>query len=447
MLFKGTNFYKIIISALILIFSLNFLFNGFNKLRNNQSNIKNKIVKLQKNQIGNLIEIPINENLEIHQKNKSNSNINLLKINNGKNTLLVEKIIIVKKNDTFSKIIDPYFDNKYIKNLIIENLKKEFDLRTLKIGQYIYLYQNNQNMIVKIMFPIDFDTDIILKIESNDVILSKEETKASREMGSKEFIIYSSLYSDGIKAGIPLPILTQAIKLYSFDIDFQRDIKKNTKLEISFEKFYNSKSKKTKYGNIEYINLIIENKELEYFLFETDEGFYDYFNSDGKNVKKSLLKTPIDGARLSSNFGMRKHPILGYNKLHKGVDFAAKNGTPIYAGGNGVIEFAGNNGGYGKYIRIRHNNEYKTAYAHLSKFNKGITKGARVNQGNIIGFVGSTGNSTGSHLHYEIIYQTKQINPMTMKLPSGKILKGDELKQFINMSKKIYARYLFNLYE
>jgi len=447
MLFKGTNFYKIIISTLILIFSLNFLFNGFNKLRNNQSNIKNKIVKLQKNQIGNLIEIPINENLEIHQKNKSNSNINLLKINNGKNTLLVEKIIIVKKNDTFSKIIDPYFDNKYIKNLIIENLKKEFDLRTLKIGQYIYLYQNKQNMIIKIMFPIDFETDIILKIESDDVILSKEETKASREMGSIEFIISSSLYSDGIKAGIPLPILTQAIKLYSFDIDFQRDIKKNTKLEISFEKFYNSKSKKTKYGNIEYINLIIENKELEYFLFETDGGFYDYFNSDGKNVKKSLLKTPIDGARLSSNFGMRKHPILGYNKLHKGVDFAAKSGTPIYAGGNGVIEFAGNNGGYGKYIRIRHNNEYKTAYAHLSKFNKGITKGARVNQGNIIGFVGSTGNSTGPHLHYEIIYQTKQINPMKMKLPSGKILKGDELKQFVKMSKKIYARYLFNLYE
>jgi len=439
MLFKSTNFYKIIISILILIFGLNFLFNGFNNLFNDQSSIKNKI--------SNFIEIPINENLEILQENETDSNINLLKINNKKNILLLEKIIIVKKNDTFSKIIDPYFDNKYIKNLIIKNLKKEFDLRTLKIGQYIYLYQNKQNMIVKIMFPVDFETDIILKIESDDVILSKEETKSSKEIDSKEFIISSSLYSDGIKAGIPLPILTQAIKLYSFDIDFQRDIKKNTKLRISFEKFYNLKRKKNKYGNIEYINLIIENKELEYFLFKTDEGFYDYFNSNGKNVKKSLLKTPIDGARLSSNFGMRKHPILGYNKLHKGVDFAAKSGTPIYAGGNGVIEFAGNNGGYGKYIRIRHNNEYKTAYAHLSKFNKGITKGARVNQGNIIGFVGSTGNSTGPHLHYEIIYQTKQINPMKMKLPSGKILKGDELKQFVKMSKKIYARYLFNLYE
>ena len=167
----------------------------------------------------------------------------------------------------------------------------------------------------------------------------------------------------------------------------------------------------------------------------------------GKNVKKSLLKTPIDGARLSSNFGLRKHPILGYNKLHKGVDFAAKSGTPIYAGGNGIIEFMGNNGGYGKYIRIRHNNEYKTAYAHLSNFKKGIYKGVRVNQGDIIGFVGSTGNSTGAHLHYEIIYQAKQINPMTMKLPSGKILQENELIKFIKISKNIYANFLFNLYE
>ena len=447
MIFRDSNFYKIIISMIFLIFSLNFLFDGFNKLSNNESNIKKKIFKFKKKKISDLIQIPINENIGIYQKDETSENLNLLKINNNKNILLTEKIVIVKKNDTFSKVIDPYFDNKYIKNLIIQKLTKEFDLKTLKIGQYIYLYKNKKNITTKITLPINFDTDIILKIENDDIILIKEKTQASREMNSKEFIISSSLYSDGIKSGIPLSILTQAIKLYSFDIDFQRDIKKNTKLKISFEKFYNSKKNKIKYGNIEYINLIIENKELEYFFFETDEGFYDYFNSKKKNVKKSLLKTPIDGARLSSNFGMRKHPILGYNKLHKGVDFAAKRGTPIFAGGNGVIEFVGDNGGYGKYIRIRHNNQYKTAYAHLSKFNKGISKGVRVNQGDTIGFVGSTGNSTGSHLHYEIIYQSKQINPMTMKLPSGKILKGNELERFINMSKKIYAKYLFNLDE
>ena len=250
-----------------------------------------------------------------------------------------------------------------------------------------------------------------------------------------------------MNAGIPLKILNDAIKLYSFDIDFQRDIRKDTKFEVSFEKFINNKRNKIGYGNIQYIKLKIGNNNLEYFLFKTEDGYDDYFNREGKNVKKSLLKTPIDGARLSSNFGMRKHPILGYNKLHKGVDFAAAKGTPIFAGGNGVIEYAGYNGGYGKYLRIRHNNEYKTAYAHLSGFKKGIAKGKRVNQGDIIGYVGSTGNSTGAHLHYEIIYQNKQINPMKIKLPSGKILKGKILDKFILNRKKIYAKHLFNLYE
>ena len=447
MLFRSANFYKVIISTLILALSLNYLLNGFDNLPDNKSRVTNKIFQLKKNQIDSLVESPANQNFEILQKNETNENLNLSKKNNKKNIFFAEKIIIVKKNDTFSKIIDPYFDNNSIKNLIINSLKNEFDLRNLNIGQYIYLYENNKNKITKIVIPINFETEIILKIESDNIILSKVQVKTSREMVSKEFIIDSSLYSDGIKAGIPLPILIQTIKLYSFDIDFQRDIKKNTQLKLTFEKFYNLKREQIKYGDIEYVNLIIENKELEYFLFETDEGFDDYFNSEGKNVKKSLLKTPIDGARLSSNFGMRKHPILGYNKLHKGVDFAAKSGTPVYAGGNGIIEFMGNNGGYGNYIRIRHNNNYKTAYAHLSNFKKGIYKGIRVNQGDVIGFVGSTGNSTGPHLHYEIIYQDKQINPMTLKLPSGKILQEDELIRFIKISKNIYANYLFNLHE
>jgi murein DD-endopeptidase MepM/ murein hydrolase activator NlpD len=159
------------------------------------------------------------------------------------------------------------------------------------------------------------------------------------------------------------------------------------------------------------------------------------------------MKTPIDGARLSSSYGVRKHPILGYNKLHKGVDFAAPKGTPIYAAGNGVIDFVGKNGGYGKYIRIRHNSSYKTAYAHLSNYKKNIYKGIRVSQGEVIGYVGSTGKSTGPHLHYEVIYQNKQINPMKMKLPSGKILKDNELKKFNKEMKIIYSDFLFYLYE
>ena len=182
---------------------------------------------------------------------------------------------------------------------------------------------------------------------------------------------------------------------------------------------------------------------LEYFIFQDENSYFDYFNKEGKNVRKALMKTPIDGARLSSSYGLRKHPILGYNKLHRGVDFAAPIGTPIYAAGNGVIDFVGRNGGYGKYIRIRHNSSYKTAYAHLSNYKKNIYKGARVNQGEVIGYVGSSGKSTGPHLHYEVIYQNKQINPMKMKLPSGKILKGNELKKIQEGSKYYIFKFFY----
>ena len=235
--------------------------------------------------------------------------------------------------------------------------------------------------------------------------------------------------------------------MFSFDLDFQRDIKKNTVVSISYEKTYVENASDFSIGDIDYAKIEIGKNSLEYFKFLTNEGFIDYFNREGKNVKKSILKTPLDGAKISSNFGMRKHPISGFNKMHKGIDFAAPIGTPIYAGGNGIVEYVGTNGGYGKYIRIRHNNEYKTAYAHLNSYKKGISKGVRVNQGEVIGYVGNTGRSTGPHLHYEIIYQNKQINPLTLKLPSGKILKGEELKRFEKEYKMILANHLNNLYE
>ena len=297
------------------------------------------------------------------------------------------------------------------------------------------------------ILPISFNKDLVLHIKQNSITIHEENIVVEKDLNSLKFKISSSLYQDGIKAGLPLAVLAEAIRLYSFDIDFQRDIKKDTIFEILYETLINVKRNTIEYGDIEYINLKIENKDLEYFIFFTEDGYIDYFDREGKNVKKSLLKTPIDGARLSSNFGMRKHPISGYNKLHKGVDFAAPIGTPVYAGGNGVVEFVGRNGGYGKYIRIRHNNEYKTAYAHLNGFNKGISKGVRVNQGQVIGFVGSTGRSTGPHLHYEIIYQNEQINPLKLKLPSGKILKGKELERFQKEYKIIYADHLNTLYE
>ena len=295
---------------------------------------------------------------------------------------------------------------------------------TVAGGAAYYILQNKKST-----YDIDVFKPIINQIES------------------KEYTITESLFSDGIKNGVSSDILVKIISLFSFDLDFQRDIRVDTVVSISYEFDEIVETGRLEYNDIKYASIIIDGKQLEYFKFITDDGYVDYFNREGKNVKKSILKTPLDGARISSNFGMRKHPISGFNKMHKGVDFAAPTGTPIYAGGNGIVEYVGRNGGYGKYIRIRHNNGYKTAYAHLSNYKKGISKGVRVNQGEVIGYVGSTGNSTGPHLHYEIIYQNKHINPLKLKLPSGKILEGKELEKFKEEYKIIYADHLSMLYE
>ena len=435
----SANTVKIIIFILLIAISLNFLIQGNITLKkNNYKNEKNLLIlKYNNKNYDNNLE-KINKDIIFNKIIKSEKK--------ELEEILIKKIIIVKKNDTFSGIISPFLNNK-LKNLVIKNLSKEFNLNNLNINQKIFLYENNKKILKKIVLPINFSNNIIVNIDNDKVNIVNEKIEIIKDIFSIKFVINTSLYKDGINAGVPVSVLIDLIKLYSFDIDFQRDIKKNNKLEVSYETLYNPVRNETAYGNIKYVNLEIQNKNLEYFIFKTDEGFYDYFNRKGKNVKKALLKTPLDGARLSSGFGMRKHPISGFNKIHKGVDFAAPTGTPIYAGGNGVIEYIGNNGGYGKYIRIRHNNEYKTAYAHLSKYNKNIYKGKRVSQGDIIGYVGSTGNSTGPHLHYEIIFQNKQVNPMNIKLPSGKILEGNELKRFDKEYKEIYAKHLFSLYE
>ena len=386
-------------------------------------------------------------------ENKKNNKLNILKSENNyleeinkDNLHFSKKEIVVSKGDNLSIILNKFNlpENKVFE--IINEVGKFFDLRRLRIGQKINFLLNSENEVQIIEIYEDIDTLLVIntqkEIKIERKILEKEFYKTS-----KEFTIYESLYSDGIKNEIPQKILIDLIKLFSFDLDFQRDIKVNTNVSISYDFMEIKDTNQIKYQDINYALISIDGKILEYFKFLTDDGFYDYFNREGKNVKKSILKTPLDGARISSNFGMRKHPISGYNKMHKGVDFAAPKGTPIYAGGNGVIEYIGNNGGYGKYIRIRHNNEYKTAYAHLSAYKKGISKGSRVNQGDIIGFVGSTGNSTGPHLHYEIIYQNKQINPLKLKLPSGKILVGNELNRFEKEFKRIYADHLNLLYE
>ena len=428
----------------ILFFSL--IIFGYYFFIQEYENLNIKDIKLTKNKI----------NVEINTKEENkNENIELKIFNNNKKNIkeaskeaVFYKIteIEVKQGQTFSSILNNYnfLDRKIFE--INTELSKFFDLRKLKVNQKIIFYEDINNEVKKIEIVVDLDT--ILEISLNkEVKIKKTKLRKISFEESKEFVILNSLYSDGIKNNISPDILIKLIKLFSFDLDFQRDIKVNTLVSVSYGVSEIVKNNKIEYNDINYALISINGKKLEYFKFLTDDGYTDYFNRDGKNVKKSILKTPLDGARISSNFGMRKHPISGYNKMHKGVDFAAPTGTPIYAGGNGIVEFIGNNGGYGKYIRIRHNNEYKTAYAHLSRYEKGISKGVRVNQGETIGYVGSTGNSTGPHLHYEILYQNKHINPLKLKLPSGKILTGKELQRFKNEYKKIYANHLNLLYE
>ena len=440
---KNTVLISIIISGfLIFIINLNNLnfSNNSNYLNTNKLNSsKNEKNQKSENEINYLsIENP-----------KSENEINYLSIENPiteKKINYTEKTVIVEKGQIFSIILDSFNFGNIKKFEIINSVNKIFDLRELKVNQKIIFLENENKIVKKIIFEQDFKTDLIINLDS-EITITKKSLEIYNEIESKEYTILNSLYADGKKNNVPNQILIKLIQLFSFDLDFQRDIKKNTIVSISYEKSFVDKKSEYYFGDIQYAQIKIKNNTLEYFKFITDDGFTDYFNREGKNVKKSILKTPLDGARLSSSFGMRKHPISGFNKMHKGIDFAAPEGTPVYAGGNGVIERIGVNGGYGKYILIRHNNEYKTAYAHLSGFKKNIAKGTRVNQGEIIGYVGSTGLSTGPHLHYEIIYQNKQINPLTLKLPSGKILQGNELKRFEKNYKRILADHLNNLFE
>ena len=248
-------------------------------------------------------------------------------------------------------------------------------------------------------------------------------------MAYKETEITNSLYSSAIKIGVQPNVIIDFARIYGFQIDFQRDIWKNDTFQILYETFIDQNGKILETGNIIYANLILHGNENPLYIFKVKND-YDHFDNFGKSIRKSLMKTPINGARLSSSFGMRKHPISGFNKMHQGTDFAAPMGTPIMASGDGKIVRARWCGGGGKCVKIKHNSTYSTVYAHMSKFGRNIKEGKRVKQGQIIGYVGSTGKSTGPHLHYEVIENGKKINSQKLKLPSGKILKNKERELF-----------------
>jgi len=339
----------------------------------------------------------------------------------------------IKKNETFDKILNNYSIPSTEILKIKKNLNSAYNLNDLKTNLDINftIDQSNNKKITSFLFPIS-RTEKILLTRNLDTDLFKREkiiTNLNKKIIFKEGKITQSLYKTAIDLNVQPNIIIEFARIYGFQVDFQRDIRRNDNFQIMYEVFEDDDGKVFETGNIIFADLKLSgvNNSLYYFNKKGSEGHYD---GNGKSVKKALMKTPINGARLSSAFGMRKHPIDGYNKMHKGTDFAAPMGTPIMASGSGVIIRARWCGGGGNCIKIKHNSTYETIYAHMKNFARGIKEGIRVKQGQIIGYVGSTGKSTGPHLHYEVVENGKKINSQTLKLPSGKILKNKERKIF-----------------
>ena len=338
----------------------------------------------------------------------------------------------VKEGETFMSILDFYsLDKEEI--LIIKNkINNKVNLNNLNTNQKIrFTIDQTDNSIKEFIFQISSKEKIILTPDSQNKNFNQEIilTKLEKKVVYSENSILKSLYKSAVDQKVPSSVIIEFARIYGFQVDFQRDIRKKDKFQIMYEAFFDENKRLVETGNILFANLILsgEDNSLYYFDDEKEVGHYD---KNGKSIQKALMKTPINGARLSSPFGMRKHPIDGFNKMHKGTDFAAPTGTPIMASGSGVIKKAGWCGGGGNCVVIKHNSTYQTIYAHMSKFANGIRSGVRVKQGQTIGYVGSTGKSTGPHLHYEVLINGKRVNSQTLKLPSGKILKGENRKLF-----------------
>ena len=341
----------------------------------------------------------------------------------------------IKNGDTIQKILKKLKVQNNEIQTVINQYKKYGNPNQLLVGNIINIIieknlTTNKNFIVEFSVPITKSTTIaIIRDEDNKITSQKIITKLYKKKTLAENIITKNLYSSAIEAKINPDTIIEFARIFGFEIDFQRDIRKNDYFKIIYEKYFDENGEFIKSGSILFAHMTVNGREISLYKFGDDKN-YGYFDINGKSVEKALMKTPINGARLSSSFGMRKHPISGFTKMHQGTDFAAPMGTPIMASGTGTVTRAKWCGGGGNCIKIKHNSTYDTIYAHMKSFAKGIKVGKKVRQGQIIGFVGSTGMSTGPHLHYEVIINGQKVNSQKLQLPSGKVLKGDEREKF-----------------
>jgi len=339
---------------------------------------------------------------------------------------------VIKNNDTVEKILKKYkIRNVDIGEISIQLKKKK--LANIYSGRKLSLIlkklEDGSNTIVNLVYPINNTTSVEIRKSQNKFEVKEIILQLNKKEVVVKNVIKNNLYNSAVESGVEPNIIVEFARIFGFEVDFQRDIRQGDWFEILYEKFEDDNNKVRDTGKIIYASMYVNGEEINLynFKFNNSEDFYDI---KGKSITKSLMKTPINGARLSSSFGMRKHPILGYNKMHRGTDFAAPSGTPIMASGSGTITRARWCGGGGNCIKIKHNSTYETIYAHMKAFARGMKEGRKVKQGQIIGYVGSTGLSTGPHLHYEVLVNGKKVNSQRLKLPSGKILSGEERKQF-----------------
>ncbi|HXQ40273.1 MAG TPA: peptidoglycan DD-metalloendopeptidase family protein [Candidatus Udaeobacter sp.] len=357
----------------------------------------------------------------------------------------IEQIVQVQKGDTLLSLLTDAGVKMDEAHAAIAALRDVYSPRKLQIGQPIKLtllpndpsvdatdgdpQAGLQLMGISLQSSVAQNVELIRGV-GGDFVAEAKNVPLHRELARSAGVINSSLFEAGQADGVPIAVLSEVIHAFSYDVDFQRDFRPGDRYEILYQRYADGEGHLAKLGDVLFASLTLHGRQLSLYRFTSPDGRTDWFNPKGDSVRKALLRTPVDGAKITSGFGMRINPILGFSMMHKGVDFGAPVGTPIYAAGDGVVEQMGVVSGYGNYIRIKHTAKYATAYAHMSRYAGGIHVGSRVRQGQVIAYVGMTGRATGPHLHYEVLVDGKQINPQSIKLPTGEKLQGKELKQF-----------------
>lgn len=336
----------------------------------------------------------------------------------------------------------------------LDALRRVFDPRKLKVGQKVRIFSEWPNNVsaetidaaqAKRFAGFDFIPEprqrlLVRRVGHLEFDVIKQDRPLSDRFFFADTLVSSSVYEAARGGGMSPNLVVELIRLFSFSIDFQRDMREGDQLEVLYTRRFDENNQLAEEGDIIFAALTNRGKRYAYWRLAHEDGTHGYYDDEGRSVQRLLMKTPVDGARLSSRFGMRRHPILGYTRLHRGLDFAAPRGTPIYAAGAGTIVALGRNGDFGKYIRIRHRNGYETAYAHMNGYARRLKKGARVKQGQIIGYVGSTGLATGPHLHYEVLRHKKPVNPRDLEVPAQRSLANKDLDKLRNAQTAIGSR-------